>query len=54
MSTSAAPSIRDRTASEEAPAADVFRRVREHYRVWCGPNSEGYEYDLLAFAYYEG
>ena len=54
MSTSAAPSIRDRTAPEEAHAADVFRRVREHYREWCGPNSEGYEYDLVAFAYYEG
>jgi hypothetical protein len=47
-------STRDLTPSEEAFIADVLRRLREHFPEWCGPNSEGYEHDLAAFAFYEG
>jgi hypothetical protein len=47
-------SPRDPTPAEAAFIADVLRRLREHYHTWCAPETEGHEYDLVAFAYYEG
>jgi len=46
------PATRDPTPSEEAMIVDVLRRLREHFYAW--PTREGYEHDLVAFAYYEG
>ena len=34
--------------------ADVLRRLREHFHEWCGPETEGHEHELVAFAHYEG
>jgi hypothetical protein len=47
-------SVRDPTPAEMAHVADVLRRLREHFHEWSVPETEGHEYDLAAFAYYEG
>jgi hypothetical protein len=47
-------SLRELDSTEKAHVADVLRRLREHYKEWCRPGSEGYEHHLVAFAYYEG
>src|SRR5262245_39837024 len=47
-------SSRALTPTEEAVIADVLRRLREHFYVWCAPETEGHGYDLAAFACYGG
>ncbi len=50
----AMPSTREPTPAEDKRIEEVLGRLREHFKIWCGPNARGQEHHLAWFAYYEG
>jgi hypothetical protein len=44
--------VKSLTDEQRAYVDDVLRRLRDHFHEW--PCPKGYEYKLMAFAYYEG